>query len=79
VARFAPRLSADVWVKTFNGEVLTDYDFTALPPAPVESERKGATRIWRTSPRTGVRIGQGGPSFEFETFNGHIRILRSES
>lgn len=79
VARFAPRLSADVWVKTFNGDVFTDYEFSALPVPPPETERKGSTRVWRTSRRTGVRIGQGGPSFEFETFNGDIRILRSQS
>jgi hypothetical protein len=79
VARFAPALSADIWVKTFNGDVLTDYDYSRLPAVAPVAEQRGGMRVWRTSQKAGVRVGAGGPSFELETFNGDIRILRSES
>jgi hypothetical protein len=79
VARFGSALSADVWIKTAHGDAYTDYDYAILPARQPEMEQRGSKRIWRISSKTGIRIGGGGPSLDMESFNGDIRILRSES
>lgn len=79
VARFGTGLSADVWLATTNGDAFTDYDYVSLPPPSPKAEQRGSKRVWRVASRTGIRIGAGGPSLDVETFNGNIRILRSQS
>jgi hypothetical protein len=74
-ASFRPNLSADVRVKTFNGHAYTDYDVTALPPPAVVGERRNGKFIYRGNDFTGMRIGNGGPEFKFDTLNGSIRII----
>jgi hypothetical protein len=74
-ASFRPNLSADVRVKTFNGQAYTDFDVTALPALSPVSERRDGKFIYRSDRSTGMRIGNGGPEFKFDTLNGSIRII----
>jgi len=72
---FRPNLSADVRVKTFNGQAYTDFDATALPAISAVSERRDGKFIYRSDRSVGLRIGNGGPEFNFDTLNGSIRII----
>jgi hypothetical protein len=74
-ASFQPKLSADVRVKTFNGHAYTDFDATPLPAVSAVSERRDGKFIYRSDRSTGMRIGNGGPEFKFDTLNGSIRII----
>ena len=71
---FQPDLSADVRVKTFNGGVYTDFAVSNLPAAAVQAKREGGKFIYRSNDFQGFRIGQGGPEYKFENFNGNIQI-----
>ena len=72
-------LSADLRLKTFNGEVFSDFDVTGLPrPAPAP-ERIGRRTVYRGNEFFSVRAGRGGPELVFETLNGDIRILRNHN
>ena len=72
---FRPNLSADVRVKTFNGHAYTDFDAQALPGLSPVAERRDGRFIYRADRSTGMRIGNGGPEFKFDTLNGTIRII----
>jgi len=74
-ASFRPGLSADVRVKTFNGHAYTDFDASALPGLSPVAERRDGKFIYRSDRFTGMRIGNGGPEFKFDTLNGTIRII----
>lgn len=74
-ASFRPNLSADVRVKTFNGHAYTDYDVAPLPGLAPVAERRDGKFIYRSDRSAGMRIGQGGPQFKFDTLNGSIRII----
>jgi len=74
-ASFRPNLSADVRLKTFNGQAYTDFDVTALPALSPVSEHRDGKFIYRSDRSTGLRIGNGGPEFSFDTLNGNIRII----
>jgi hypothetical protein len=72
---FSPKLAADFRLKTFNGQIYTDYPATYLPGKSATPERseKGRT-IYRSDRFQGVRIGAGGPEIRMETLNGDITI-----
>jgi DUF4097 and DUF4098 domain-containing protein YvlB len=70
-------LSADLRLKTFNGEVYTDFDVTGLPHSAPVQERIGRRTVYRGNEFFSVRAGKGGPEMMFETLNGDIRILRT--
>jgi hypothetical protein len=72
---FRPGLAADVRVKTFNGQAYTDFDVTPLPAQSAVSERRDGKFVYRADRSTGLRIGNGGPEFNFDTLNGSIRII----
>jgi len=75
---FRPRLSANILLKTFNGKVYSDYPVSALPPGmPAKTARAGKF-VYKSNDFYGVRIGDGGPEFKFDAFNGDIRILSQE-
>jgi hypothetical protein len=72
---FQPNLSADARVKTFNGGIYTDFPVTYLPAvAAGAGERKNGKFVYKGNGFQGVRIGNGGPEYKFENFNGDIRI-----
>jgi hypothetical protein len=70
-------LSADLKLKTFNGEVYSDFDVTGLPREASVPERIGRRTVYRGDEFFSVRAGKGGPEMLFETLNGDIRILRT--
>ena len=65
-------------MKTFNGEVFSDFRVRQLPARAPSSETRGGKRVYKTDGFTGLRVGAGGPEIEFDTLNGNIRILRSK-
>jgi hypothetical protein len=71
---FVSGLAADLRLKTFNGEIFTDFDVTPLPGGPVTRESRGGKYVYRADRFYGVRIGQGGPEIKLDGFNGDIRI-----
>jgi hypothetical protein len=75
---FRPGLSADMWLKTFNGSAYTDFDVTALPSRPVVREERNGKYVYKSNQFYGVRVGQGGPELKFDAFNGDIRIRNRE-
>ena len=74
IVRFPSDLSADLKLKTFHGELLTDFDVQSLPTTSTRQERNGRV-IYRAGTTT-VRVGRGGPTLTFDTLNGDVRILR---
>jgi hypothetical protein len=75
---FRPGLSADMWMKTFNGSAYTDFDVTALPSRPAVREERDGKYVYKSNQFYGVRAGQGGPELKFDAFNGDIRIRNRE-
>ena len=75
---FRPGLSADMWLKTFNGSAYTDFDVTALPGRPPVREERNGKYVYKSNQFYGVRAGQGGPELKFDAFNGDIRIHSRE-
>lgn len=75
---FRPGLSADLWLKTFNGDAYTDFDVAALPGRPPVREQRDGKFVYKSSQFYGVRAGQGGPELKFDAFNGDIRIRNRE-
>lgn len=73
-ASFPRGLSADLWMKTFNGELWTDFEVTILS-SPVNTQRRNGLARIRSNGLSGFRVGQGGPAFTFEAFNGDVRVL----
>lgn len=75
---FRPDLSADVWLKTFNGQAYTDFDVTAMPSRPAVREQHDGKFVYKSHQFYGVRVGHGGPELKFDAFNGDIRIRNRE-
>jgi hypothetical protein len=73
---FQPSLSAELAMKTFNGNIYTDFDVTSLPSRPGTAERRGAKFVYRADRFTHARVGAGGPEIKLDGFNGDIRILK---
>ncbi|MEK7727619.1 MAG: hypothetical protein AAB354_04355 [candidate division KSB1 bacterium] len=69
---------ATVRLKTFNGEIYTDFPTTYLASRSPARERENGKFVYRTDQAFGVRLGRGGPELEFENFNGDIFIMKNE-
>lgn len=70
--------SADCQFKSFNGEFYTDFPNTESLPVKVvkNEENKPNKTVYKLSTETMIRIGKGGPTYKFETFNGNIYIKK---
>ncbi len=73
---FPPDLSADFHIKTFNGEVYSDFPVTYLPPAPAVREETKGKYVFKSDRFFGVRTGKGGPEIKMDTLNGDILIKK---
>ena len=75
---FPASLKAELRIEPGRGDILTDFDFELVPTAPkVErSEGKRGSRI-EVGQDVRAKIGGGGPTFHFKTFNGGIYIRKS--
>jgi hypothetical protein len=76
---FLSPFSADLRFKTFNGEVYSDFPMTYLPRKNFvkKTVRRGKT-LYQTDPWTPVRVGNGGPTIDFDGFNGDMYVLKQE-
>jgi hypothetical protein len=76
-ASFPPNFSADLRLKTLNGQAYTDFEATALLPSTAQAgERSTGRFVYKSNHTSSVRIGSGGPELTFETVNGDIRITK---
>lgn len=75
---YPANLSADVQFKTFQGEFYTDFsDLETLPAQVIKNQQKEGDRtIYKLSKTTAIRIGSGGKTLRFETFNGNVYIKK---
>ncbi len=73
-----PDFGATVRLKTFNGEIYTDFPATYIASRAPERERENGRFVYRTDRAFGVQLGKGGPELEFENFNGDIFIVKNE-
>jgi hypothetical protein len=75
---YPPALSVDCQFKSFNGEFFTDFPNTETLPVKVvkNEENKANKTVYKLSTETKIRIGNGGPLYKFETFNGNIYIKK---
>ena len=77
---FPSGLAANVQLQTDNGEIYSDFDFTADPAAPrVKQEKTRGDKGYRVVVESGVRgsIGGGGREIQMKTFNGNIYLRRA--
>lgn len=76
-ASFPPNFSADLHLRTLNGQAYTDFEATALLPSTAQSgEGRSGKFVYKTNHTSSVRIGSGGPELSFETVNGNIQIKK---
>ncbi|QHV99002.1 DUF4097 family beta strand repeat-containing protein [Spirosoma endbachense] len=75
---YPANLSADLQFKSFQGEFYTDFPDAEILPVQVtkNQERRGETTVYKLNKNTAIRIGSGGKTFRFETFNGNIYIKK---
>ncbi len=72
--KFLPDLAADFQLKTFNGEIFSDFPVSYLPAKPGVEKREKGHYVYHSHSLQGVRIGRGGPEIRMETLNGDIII-----
>lgn len=70
--------SADLQFKSFQGEFFTDFpEVQVLPVQVVKNEEKRSDKtVYKLSQTTSMRIGSGGQTYRFETFNGNVYIRK---
>ncbi len=74
---FISALSADFYLKTFNGAVYSDFPVSYLPvKAEMSVEEEKGRYIYRMARQTAIRIGDGGVKVELDGFNGDMFILK---
>jgi DUF4097 and DUF4098 domain-containing protein YvlB len=71
-----PGLSANLRVKTFNGQAYTDFDVTALANTPGTGELRNGKFVYKSNQFQTMKVGNGGPELKFESFNGSIHIQK---
>lgn len=71
-------LSADLQFKTFQGKFFTDFPNTEVLPVQAikTTQQTGTGKVYKLNKNTAIRIGKGGKTFKFETFNGSIYIKK---
>lgn len=72
---FPQNLSADFQLKTRHGSFYTDFDYQAVAmPAKLTQGKKGTK--YKVEGGTNIRIGNGGPTLNMETYHGSIYLLK---
>ncbi|MGV3601421.1 MAG: DUF4097 family beta strand repeat-containing protein [Dyadobacter fermentans] len=71
-------LAVDCQFKTFNGDFFTDFPNVERLPVRVvkNAENRENKTVYKLSTETFIRIGSGGPTYKFETFNGNIYLKK---
>ena len=75
---FQSPLSAEFALKTFNGDIYSDFPSTHIPAQSVISTEHNSKNIYKCEHPSRIRIGKGGPLFEFDGFNGDLFILKNQ-
>jgi hypothetical protein len=76
---FLPGLSADFYLKTFNGEFFSDFPVSYMPlKAEASSGRRDGKYVYKVNRKTAVRAGNGGPDIELDMFNGNAFLLEKK-
>lgn len=75
---FLKNFSADCLVKTFTGEIYSDFDVTYLPQMAATKTVKNGKFFYKREGFMGIRVGQGGPKIKFEGFSGNIHIINRD-
>jgi len=75
---FTPGLAADFQLKTFNGEIYSDYPVSYLPATAGAAQREKGRFVYRSHSFKGVRVGKGGPEITMDTLNGDIAIASNK-
>ncbi len=76
---FQPDLSADLRMKTFNGNIYSDFPVVALPiQSAATAERRDGKFRYKSDRFGRGRVGNGGPEITLDGFNGDIRILKRQ-
>lgn len=75
---YPANLSADLQFKTFQGNFNTDFPDVEILPAKVTKteERRNDKTVYKLDKATSIRIGSGGKTLRFETFNGNVYIKK---
>jgi DUF4097 and DUF4098 domain-containing protein YvlB len=71
-------LNADLMYKTFNGGIYTDFDVTVLPRVQATATRRNGKFVYKSNDFSSARVGNGGPTLEFDAFNGDVRIMQAK-
>lgn len=68
--------SSNMYFESYNGDFYTDIDDASMEPLPLKVEKaresKGVT--YKVGGKAGIKVRNGGPKLEFETFNGDVYI-----
>lgn len=75
---YPANLSADLQFKTFQGNFYTDFpNAEPLPTQAIKTEQKTDNgTVYKLNKITAIRIGSGGRTLKFETFNGNVYIKK---
>lgn len=71
---FHDPLEAEFRLKTFNGEVFSDFPMNYSNKNSIKKVKKNGKKIYKCERSFGVRAGNGGPEIELDAFNGDIFI-----
>lgn len=76
-ATFRPGLKADLYFKSFNGDLFTDIEDVVVKPQLVEKKeslKKGQGVAYKIDAQRNIEVRGGGAELYFETFNGNVYI-----
>jgi len=76
---FNPPLSADFWLQTLHGKMLSDFPFRYLPREKTSGSREKGRYVYRSHGSQGIRIGSDGPCIRVKTLNGSITINKNKT
>jgi hypothetical protein len=71
---FRDKLACAFLLKTFNGDMLSDFPVTYKPIDSAKSSRKSGKFVFKSGRFVGVQTGKGGPEIKMDTLNGDILI-----
>jgi hypothetical protein len=73
-----PQLAATLRMKTWHGDLLTDFDVVPLTREPAEApSRRDGRFVYHSNDFASVRVGAGGPEITLETLNGDVHVLKA--
>lgn len=75
---YPANLSADLLFKTYQGAFYTDFpDTETLAPRVTKTrEQRDDKTVYKLDKTTAIRVGNGGKTLHFETFNGNVYIKK---